>query len=146
MHGANVPHCGDLRLYARGRRRRSLTPMTIGPQHRLKALRAEIADDLARDEAELAAGPEGRAEDTTQSQHPADVASDLFERESRLTMDRRLRSELDTVDDAMRRVREGTYGTCQGCGRSIPPERLEALPQAVRCVECQRREEHQARI
>lgn len=119
--------------------------MTIPPLDRLQALQAEIADDLARDEAHLAAGAEGRGEDATPSQHPADVASDLSEHQNLLATDRRLRADLTAVEHALRRVRDGSYGVCADCGRSIPAERLEALPQAVRCVDCQRREEHQGR-
>lgn len=116
--------------------------MTLAPRDRLRIVRAEIAGDIARDQAQLAVSVEDRGEDSTPSQHPADVASDLFARESVLTIDRRLRSQLAVIDDALQQLRDGRYGICQDCGRSIPQERLEALPQAVRCVECQRREEH----
>ena len=42
------------------------------------------------------------------------------------------------IDDALHRLRDGTYGTCEDCGREISPERLKAMPFARRCVECQR--------
>ena len=116
--------------------------MMLEPRDRLQKARAEIVDDIARDEAHLAVGPEDRGEDSTLSQHPADVASELFARESVMTIDRRLRSQLAGIDEALRQVRDGRYGICEDCGRAIPQERLDALPQAVRCIECQRREEH----
>ena len=40
--------------------------------------------------------------------------------------------------EAMRRLREGTYGICVCCGRRIPEARLRARPEATRCIDCQR--------
>ncbi|MFJ4821013.1 TraR/DksA family transcriptional regulator [Streptomyces sp. NPDC088801] len=43
------------------------------------------------------------------------------------------------IDAAFGRLEQGTYGICQGCGRSIPMERLEILPYARCCVPCRQR-------
>ncbi|EFE65121.1 MULTISPECIES: TraR/DksA family transcriptional regulator [Streptomyces] len=48
-----------------------------------------------------------------------------------------VRQALTDIDAAFTRLDEGTYGTCQGCGRDIPVERLEILPYARCCVPCQ---------
>ena len=48
------------------------------------------------------------------------------------------------IDEALQRVDEGTYGTCVECDQDIAEARLKALPFAVRCVECQAREESEA--
>ena len=40
------------------------------------------------------------------------------------------------IDAALSRVDGGTYGTCEACGKPIPPARLEALPEATLCVGC----------
>ena len=45
------------------------------------------------------------------------------------------------IDEALRRVDDGTYGICVECEQDIPAARLKALPFAVRCVECQARAE-----
>lgn len=45
------------------------------------------------------------------------------------------------VLDALRRLDEGTYGLCVICGTALPEGRLEARPEAARCVECQARAE-----
>lgn len=45
--------------------------------------------------------------------------------------------QLGDIDAALHRLDEGTYGTCQSCGRAIPDERLEADPTARRCADCQ---------
>ena len=47
-----------------------------------------------------------------------------------------LESRLQSVNDALRRLRVGTYGQCLGCGEEVPPDRLEAKPDADRCVPC----------
>lgn len=41
------------------------------------------------------------------------------------------------IDRALEKLEDGSYGTCEECGRLIAPERLEALVWATRCVECQ---------
>jgi DnaK suppressor protein len=53
--------------------------------------------------------------------------------------------ELIKMDEAERKLREGTYGICEECGREISEERLAAMPYAVRCTEDERRFE-QAKI
>lgn len=115
--------------------------MAVDLKQRLESLRDDLADEIARERAELAVDPESRGEDITPSQHPADVASDLFARESLLTSERELEGDAFAVADALRRMRKGTYGICEDCGHPIAKERLEVLPQAARCVDCQRREE-----
>lgn len=47
-----------------------------------------------------------------------------------------LRVALADVRRALAKLEEGTYGTCDSCGRLIPPERLEIRPWATLCVEC----------
>jgi len=115
--------------------------MAIELKRRLEVLRDDLAVEIARERADLAVDPESRGEDITPSQHPADVASDLFARESLLASERELEEDASAVEDALRRVRKGTYGICEDCGHPIATERLEVLPQAARCVDCQRRKE-----
>jgi DnaK suppressor protein len=55
----------------------------------------------------------------------------------------RMRNQLD---EALRRLNEGTYGVCEDCGRQVSPERLKAVPFARRCVECQQKAETIERI
>ena len=45
--------------------------------------------------------------------------------------------ELKSLQDALARLKRGEYGFCQRCGEAIAPERLEALPHATLCIECQ---------
>jgi len=56
------------------------------------------------------------------------------------TLDAQFRDALEAVDLALSRVGDPTFGTCIECGRPIPLERLLAIPEACKCVECQTRE------
>jgi len=47
------------------------------------------------------------------------------------------------IDEALRRIQEGTYGKCQSCGKQISAARLEAVPHARLCIECKAKEEDQ---
>jgi YteA family regulatory protein len=67
--------------------------------------------------------------------HPADIGSEMFEREKDLALDSLDRETLKEIDQALARMEEGTYGICTVCGKPIPEERLEALPQSQTCKE-----------
>jgi DnaK suppressor protein len=45
--------------------------------------------------------------------------------------------ELARIDKALRKMKDGTYGDCEGCGKAIPLARLRALPYATLCIACQ---------
>ena len=71
--------------------------------------------------------------------HPADSASELHDEELDETTDIMLDEEETRIAEARRALADGTYGTCRVCKRPIAPERLRAVPEAVRCLDCQRR-------
>jgi RNA polymerase-binding protein DksA len=71
--------------------------------------------------------------------HPADLASETFEREKDLAIGESVQSLLDQVHTALEKVERGTYGICDACGRPIKRARLQALPFATLCLECQDR-------
>ena len=68
-------------------------------------------------------------------QHPADAASDTEMRELDLATEVLFEARLGQVDDALRRLDEGSYGICAACGKPIPAERLELVPETPYCVE-----------
>jgi RNA polymerase-binding protein DksA len=68
----------------------------------------------------------------------ADSAQITAERNRVLSIAQGLRANLDDVEHALRRMDDGTYGTCERCGREIALERLEAVPFARLCIECKR--------
>jgi DnaK suppressor protein len=71
--------------------------------------------------------------------HPGDIAGDLLEEEIEQTEEIFIDEGERRIAEARRALADGTYGTCRDCAREIPAERLEAVPEAVRCVDCQRR-------
>lgn len=78
-------------------------------------------------------------------QHEADEGTETFEQELDTTTILILDAELKDVRLAMQRLEEGKYGICIVGGEEIPAKRLEALPEAVRCIEHQNRYEAELR-
>jgi RNA polymerase-binding transcription factor DksA len=64
------------------------------------------------------------------------VASALVAEELLAALDHEERARLTDVEAALRRLARGRYGLCEGCGRPIPPARLQAVPWARQCVGC----------
>ena len=79
-------------------------------------------------------------------QHQADMGTETFEREKDLSILEQVEAELADVEHALRRLDEGTYGTCEVCGKVIPEERLEALPATRLCLEHQAEAEREVRF
>lgn len=63
------------------------------------------------------------------------------ERERDLALSASARLAVEDIDEALERVKAGTYGVCVRCGSKIPVARLEAVPQAALCIECKSRQE-----
>lgn len=78
-------------------------------------------------------------------QHPADVGTEMFEREKDQSILERVAAELADVERALKRADEGTYGICEACGREIAPARLEIRPEARFCIDDQAAAEREAR-
>ncbi|WP_123039881.1 TraR/DksA C4-type zinc finger protein [Cohnella candidum] len=77
--------------------------------------------------------------------HPGDLGTETFERGKDLALLERDAFRLERVEAALERMDTGEYGRCKECGAFIPPERLEALPTADRCVEHEPRQNTSAR-
>jgi RNA polymerase-binding protein DksA len=100
------------------------------------AIRAALLEERARllgDREETIVAPDQM---TYGSQ--AAAASQVFAQQRDLALRDRADHQLVLVDEALARLDAGTFGTCVRCGREIPDERLEALPWAPRCIDCQR--------
>jgi RNA polymerase-binding protein DksA len=70
----------------------------------------------------------------------AAAASQVFEQQRDLALRERNLQHLAQVEDALARLDAGTFGMCTRCGNPIAPERLEAIPWAALCIDCQRLE------
>ena len=68
----------------------------------------------------------------------AAAASQVFAQQRDLALRDRAEAQLTLVDEALARFDAGTFGLCVRCGRPIARDRLEALPWAARCIDCQR--------
>jgi RNA polymerase-binding protein DksA len=66
----------------------------------------------------------------------ADSASATSERAETIALVQQTRERLGHIDHALKRMSDGTYGTCERCGNTIATPRLEARPMSVHCVEC----------
>jgi RNA polymerase-binding protein DksA len=103
----------------------------------LGAARQTLLAERARLLAELGEPIEAPGQMTYGSQ--AAAASHVFEQQRDLALRDRSRIELGQVDSALRRLDDGSYGSCISCGKQIAPERLEAIPWAPLCIDCARK-------
>ena len=72
--------------------------------------------------------------------HLADTASATYDRELDEGLEEGAQQTLDDIDAALRRIDEGSYGTCEVCGEPIGAERLSAIPWARLCIDDQRKQ------
>jgi DnaK suppressor protein len=98
--------------------------------------RAVLAAERDRLRAEVAIGIVAPDSMTYGSQ--AAAASQVFEQQRDLALRERNEQHLAQVEEAIRRLDDGTFGACIRCGRPIAAERLEAIPWASHCIDCQR--------
>ena len=72
---------------------------------------------------------------STIDNHPADLGTELFEREKDMALKAHSDDELAKIETALEAMEAGTYGVCVTCGKDIPYECLEALPYTLYCIE-----------
>ncbi len=95
--------------------------------------RAKLTGSMGR-MAEEALKPNGGGQDVDEI---ADQGSDQFEQQLTLGLMEAGQQEVTRIDEALKRIEDKTYGICEGCQAKIPKPRLEAVPSARYCVECQ---------
>ncbi|HZK48711.1 MAG TPA: TraR/DksA family transcriptional regulator [Thermoleophilia bacterium] len=76
--------------------------------------------------------------------HMAENAAYTLDRQMELTLGENARHVLARIERALAKLESGSYGLCDSCGASIEAARLEAVPYAGFCIDCQRREERGA--
>jgi RNA polymerase-binding protein DksA len=89
-------------------------------------------------------GSDAAGDLSTMPLHPADQATDTQEQDLSLVFMENENVQLQDIEEALERIREGRFGRCEECGHDIAFERLRAIPYAPLCVECQRRQEEEA--
>ena len=104
--------------------------------------RERVISDLGLIEEEIDALSSGQGSGSRgYSNHMADIGSDAMETEQAFLHASQGTGYLRKLDDALKRIEKGTYGTCEVCSGKISVKRLEAYPGARMCIECKSKQE-----
>jgi RNA polymerase-binding protein DksA len=104
-------------------------------------VRVEAALEYLKDEHPGTIADEVEEVSGTADNHLGETATATLDREIDYTLEGNSVEVLGAIDTALKRVDDGTYGTCARCGKPIAEERLEARPWSTLCIDCQRAEE-----
>ena len=85
-------------------------------------------------------GPSLTSGDNTPTSEVMEAAQEAMATDISLASREVLIARLKALEQVEEKIRQGTYGVCEVCGRQIPPGRLQAVPEATRCVACAERE------
>lgn len=69
---------------------------------------------------------------------PGTDASALFGHEKTMVLENQLKRDLKEIETAIGKIKKGTYGMCERCGKAIDAKRLEVKPAAIYCLKCER--------
>jgi RNA polymerase-binding transcription factor DksA len=118
---------------------KALEPIWLDRQReKLQAARERLREAIEREEVEL------KVTGTSRPRESADLAEEEREDLEVLETLPALLERYGAIKQALERIDAGTYGKCEDCGKAIPRARLEALPQALLCVSCQKKRGKQA--
>ena len=109
-------------------------------KQRLLDKERELRSDIARLEGEARAAGETEVGDQSDAATASQGASESLQEETLAAQ------TLVEVQDALRRIEDGTYGKCIKCGRDIEPARLEAIPWARYCLKDQEKQDRAAHV
>ena len=97
----------------------------------LRRKQQELVDSYERDKAAGNAQPDDGIQDL------ADKAASAYSKELNFSLSDGERNSLKLVEEALDRVKEGTFGSCTNCGNTIGEKRLQAIPWTAYCIDCQ---------
>jgi DnaK suppressor protein len=97
----------------------------------LRLKQRELLDSYQRDKAA------GNAQNDDGIQDLADKAASAYSKELNFSLSDTERNLLMAIEEALGRVKEGTYGVCSNCGNVIGEKRLQAVPWTSYCIDCQ---------
>jgi DnaK suppressor protein len=121
------------------------TDLTAPPVESSAVFRARLDHARADLLAQLATTVPRPEHTATTGQGETEHVSSEVEHRVRAVLDAGSAARIEELDDALRRLDDGTYGHCRRCGGVIPTARLEALPEARLCVPCQAEQDGQRR-
>ena len=110
-------------------------------KQRLLDERARVQEALDYLHEENSGAMEDEREEIPSDNHLADLATSTVDREIDYTLEENEERVLAAIDAALKRIGDGTFGTCRSCHQEIAIERLEALPYTTQCIDCKRKEE-----
>lgn len=116
-------------------------------QKTLNQIKEQLEQEKQRLEQELASFAEknSHSQDDYHAQYPNfgsesdENAQEVATFDDRLTLERTLEKELQDVNGALKRIKDGTYGICKYCGQEIAKERLLARPTSSACIRCKKK-------
>ena len=104
--------------------------------------RAKVAEEIKSIARDASTSPRDASGDlSAYTVHMADMAADTYDRELSMNIASSEQQMLYEIDDALKRLDDGSYGQCQQCNQPIAMSRLKAVPYASLCIECQRAKE-----
>ncbi len=102
----------------------------------MKKLKRQLEQELQEIEKRIDESERPQATELSNyDNHPADNASDLTDQLTEMAIDEHRGDNAEEIKEALQAMVDGTYGKCAVCGKEIPIGRLEAMPQALTCVE-----------
>jgi len=139
-----VPNAGQLFLRGENKLKKKLTKKELLEFKKIISKRKEevskeiehISDDTLKKSQKEASG-----DISGYTYHMADVATDNYDREFSLGLASNDRQVLYELDDAMKRIEDGSFGVCEDCNSIISKVRLKAVPYARLCIKCQEKRE-----
>ena len=104
--------------------------------------RVKLADEIKSIAHDASTSPRDASGDlSAYTVHMADMAADTYERELSMNIVSTEQELLYQIDDALKRLDDGSFGLCQQCNQPITMSRLKAVPYASLCISCQRSKE-----
>lgn len=108
--------------------------------------RAKLASEIRSLAQDAAKSPREASGDlSAYTVHMADMAADTYDRELSMNIVSSEQELLYQIDDALKRLDDGTFGVCQQCSQPITMSRLKAVPYASMCIACQRTKEQKSK-
>ncbi len=107
----------------------------------LEAERARLAEELVDLERDSSTSLSDQSGENNYRDHMADQGTATFGKELEMSLEGAARDLYAQVQRALDRIETDSYGACVRCGKSIPPERLRAVPAAELCIKCKEWEE-----
>ena len=104
--------------------------------------RAKLAEEIRAIARDASTSPRDASGDlSAYTVHMADMAADTYDRELSMNIASSEQELVYQIDEALKRLDDGTFGLCQQCSQPISISRLKALPYASLCINCQRTQE-----